>query len=421
MKHRLALLAALLVAGCSSQVPSPATSPFGIGTPGPSSGQTGVGPTFSPVPTSGVVATLPPTSTPTPTATGAGPTASPTPTPTPTATPASPTLGQLIGQKLMVAMSGTTPSTDLLGRIRRGEVGGVILFGSNISTATQVRALTSKLQAAASAGGQPRLLISTDQEGGSVKRIPWAPPTLSPPQMGASGSASTARSQGQQTGSALRALGINLDLAPVADVPSSTSSFMYQQGRTWSFSAATTTSLADAFAAGLEAGRDVPSMKHFPGIGRATLNTDSHVVTITASAATLDSGLDPYRGAIAQHIPLIMLSNAWYTAWDSHNAAGWSHAIGTTLLRGQLGFTGATITDSLSGVASAMGVSATSLAIKAAVAGTDMILVTGSEASTKATYTSLLAAATAGSIPRTTLVASYDRILALKASPLVLP
>jgi heptaprenylglyceryl phosphate synthase len=72
-------------------------------------------------------------------------------------------------------------------------------------------------------------------------------------------------------------------------------------------------------------------------------------------------------------------------------------------------------------VASAMGVSATSLAIKAAVAGTDMILVTGSEASTKATYTSLLAAATAGSIPRTTLVASYDRILALKASPLVLP
>jgi beta-N-acetylhexosaminidase len=321
----------------------------------------------------------------------------------------------------MVAMSGTTPSADLLGRIRRGEVGGVILFGSNISTATQVRSLTSKLQAAATAGGQPRLLISTDQEGGSVKRIPWAPPTMSPPQMGASGSASTAKSQGQQTGAALRALGINLDLAPVADVPSSTSSFMYQQGRTWSFSAATTTSLADAFAAGLEAGRDVPSMKHFPGIGRATHNTDSNVVTITASAATLNAGLNPYRGAIAQHIPMIMLSNAWYTAWDSSNAAGWSRAIGTTLLRTQLGFSGVTITDSLSGIASAMGVSATSLAIKAAAAGTDMILVTGSEASTKATFNSLLAAATAGSISRARLQTSYSRILALKASALVAP
>jgi beta-N-acetylhexosaminidase len=297
----------------------------------------------------------------------------------------------------------------------------VILFGSNISTATQVRALTSKLQAAATAGGQPRLLISTDQEGGSVKRIPWAPPTMSPPQMGASGSAATAKSQGQQTGSALKALGINLDLAPVADVPLSTSSFMYQQGRTWSFSAATTTSLADAFAAGLEAGKDVPSMKHFPGIGRATLNTDSHVDTITASAAALDSGLDPYRGAIAQGIPMVMLSNAWYTAWDPNSAAGWSRAIGTTLLRDQLGFTGVTITDSLSGIAGAMGVSATSLAIKAAEAGTDIILVTGSEASTKATFKSLLAAATAGSVARARLLTSYDRILALKATPLVMP
>jgi beta-N-acetylhexosaminidase len=412
MKLRFASLAALLlVAACSSQVPTPAPSLLAIATPGASASEIAAGPTFSPLPTT--VPTIGPTFAPA--------TAPPTPPPTPEPTPTGPTLTQLVGQKLMVAMSGTSPSTDLLGRIRRGEVGGVILFGSNISTATQVRALTSKLQAAATAGGQPRLLISTDQEGGSVKRIPWAPPTMSPPQMGASGSAATARSQGQQTGSALKALGINLDLAPVADVPLSTSSFMYQQGRTWSFSAATTTSLADAFAAGLEAGKDVPSMKHFPGIGRATLNTDSHVDTITASAATLDSGLDPYRGAIAQGIPMVMLSNAWYTAWDPNSAAGWSRAIGTTLLRDQLGFTGVTITDSLSGIAGAMGVSATSLAIKAAEAGTDIILVTGSEASTKATFKSLLAAATAGSVARARLLTSYDRILALKATPLVMP
>jgi beta-N-acetylhexosaminidase len=315
----------------------------------------------------------------------------------------------------MVSMAGTTPSADLLGRIRRGEVGGVILFGANISTPAQVRALTAKLRAAAAAGGQPRLLISTDQEGGSVKRIPWAPPTLSPAQMVATGSSSVALDQGKRTGTALTALGINLDLAPVADVPFSTSSFMYQQGRTWSFSATTTTTYANAFTTGLRQGAELPSMKHFPGIGYAVLNTDSHPVTIGASATALAPGLRPYRTAIANGIPMIMLSNATYTAYDSVNAAGWSHAIGTTLLRQNLGFRGVTITDSLTGTAVSRRVSQTSLSLRAAKAGTDMILVTGSEASTRAVYSALLAAAQDGSITRATLLASYNRIVALKA------
>jgi beta-N-acetylhexosaminidase len=329
---------------------------------------------------------------------------------------ATPTFAQLIGQKLMVAMSGTTPDSDLLGRIGRGEVGGVILFGANITSASQLAALTAKLRSAASAGGQPPLLIATDQEGGSVKRVSWAPPTLSPPQMGARGSASTAYSQGKATGVALGCAGINNDLAPVADVPSSTSSFMYQQGRTWSFSASVTATLSDAFASGLEAGDDVPTMKHFPGIGLATKNTDTNVVTITASKSALAPGLLPYRKAISHDIPLIMLSNAAYTAYDSVNGAGWSRAISVGLLRDTLGFRGATVTDSLNGTAAARGVSTTSLALKAAKAGTDMILLTGSESSSKSIYGSLLLAARNGTIPRSTLQTSYTRILALKGS-----
>jgi beta-N-acetylhexosaminidase len=316
----------------------------------------------------------------------------------------------------MVAMSGTTPSADLLARVRRGEVGGVILFGANIASASQVTALDAKLQKAARDGGQPPLLISTDQEGGSIKRIPWAAPTMSPPQIGASGSgaASTALSQGADTGAALLGLGINNDLAPVADVPSSTSSFMYQQGRTWSFDSGVTTDVSAAFAQGLESRHVIPSMKHCPGIGRAALNTDSYVVTINASRATLDPGLDPYRKAISQGIPLIMLSNATYTAWDPNNAAGWSRAIATTLLRDDLGFTGCTITDSLSGTAASRGVSARSLALKAALAGTDIILVTGSEANSAGVFDALVQAAQAGTIPRSMLRSSYARILALK-------
>jgi beta-N-acetylhexosaminidase len=329
---------------------------------------------------------------------------------------ASPTIAQLIGQKLVVAMSGTTPDADLLGRVTRGEVGGVILFGPNITDARTLRALTAQLDAAAARGGQPKLLIVTDQEGGAVKRVPWAPPTLSAPAMGSLGSTATARTQGDDTGYVLRCAGINGDLAPVADVPASTASFMEQQGRTWSFSASTTASLSDAFAAGLADGGSIAAMKHFPGLGLATRNTDTSVVTITAPKSALAPGLLPYEGAIGQGIPLVMLSNATYTAYDSANAAGSSHAISVGLLRDTLGFTGVSITDSLTGTATARGVTPTSLAIKAAQAGTDMLLLTGTEASTKATFTSLVAAASAGTIPIATLQASYDRILHLKST-----
>jgi beta-N-acetylhexosaminidase len=326
-----------------------------------------------------------------------------------------PTLAQMIGQKLMVRMSGTTPTAGLLGRIQRGEVGGVILFGSNIVSRTQVIALTTKLRAAAKAGGQPPLLIAVDQEGGSIKRIPWAPPTLSPPQMGRLGSAAVARDQGAQTGAALHALGINVDLAPVADVPHSTSSFMYLQGRTWSFSSVTTTTLANAFAAGLESKGVVPVMKHFPGLGIPTKNTDSYVVRITATRTGLLPGLRPYRTAIAQHIPMIMLSNATYSAYDTANAAGWSPYITRALLRHDLGFTGVSITDSLDGTAHARGLPVGDLAVDAAQAGTDQILTTGSETTSAAEYTRLLREAQAGTIYMLRLRDSYDRIMALKA------
>ena len=341
----------------------------------------------------------------------AGVTASPAPV-----AATGPTIEQLIGQKLVVAMDGTTPSASLLARIRAGEVGGVILFGSNITTATALTALTKQLHDAATAGGQPRLLVYVDQEGGSIKRIPWAPPTLSPPQMGALGSTSTATSQGKATGQALKALGIDVDLAPVVDVPFSTSSFLYQQGRTWSFSATTTALLANAFAGGLAQGGELATLKHFPGLGYATKNTDTSVVTLTQSRTALAPGLKPYKTGIAQGVPIVMLSNASYTAYnDPANGAGWSHVIATTLLRTDLGFTGVSITDSLNGTASARGIPVQYLAARASRAGTDLLLLTGNEASTRSNFASLVGAAKAGTISLTTLRASYDRILAMKS------
>jgi beta-N-acetylhexosaminidase len=402
-----------MLAACATPTarvsPSPVTSAGkSPGPSAPSPTEPSAEPSATPASTPTAVAIQTPAATP-------GPTPRPAPSPTPSARPVAPTLAQLIGQKLVVRMDGLTPSASLLGRVRRGEIGGVILFGSNVSSPTQVRALTARLQAAAAAGGQPPLLIATDQEGGTVKRIPWAAPTLSPPEMAAIGLASTARNQGLATGQALIGLGIDCDLAPVADVPASTDSFMYQEDRTWSFDPAVTSSLANAFAHGLRLAGVIPAMKHFPGIGLATQNTDAFVVTLAASQAELAPGLQPYITAISRGVPMIMLSNATYAAYDPVNGAGWSRSIVKTLLRDQLGFRGVTITDSLSGTAKARGIFVSELVLRAAIAGTDMILVTGSEATTQATYEALLAAAASGAIPRARLVASYNRILALKA------
>ena len=327
-----------------------------------------------------------------------------------------PTIAQLIGQKLVVRIDGETPSKSLLARARGGRIGGVIVHSFNFESAAGLRSLTRKLQHAAAAGGQPPLLIAVDQEGGPVKTVPWIPPTLSPPQLGKLGSGSAATEQGRRTGVALLGLGVNADLAPVADAPSSRSSFLYEQGRTWSFDARTTARMSGSFAAGLRDGGVVAATKHFPRLGLATANTDGSVVRVTASKAALAPGLGPFRTAIADGVPMIMLSNAAYTAYDDRNAAGWSRAIATTLLRGRLGFTGVTITDSLDGAAHARRVRAVDLALRAARAGTDMLLLTGGEEGTRGAYTVLLKAAAAGELDHAQLLASYRRILALKGT-----
>jgi beta-N-acetylhexosaminidase len=335
--------------------------------------------------------------------------------PDPAAAGEAPTLQQLVGQKLMVRMGGTTPSKGLLRRIRRGEIGGVVLLGSNLRSRAQTRALTRRLQRAAREGGQPPLLIAVDQEGGDVRRVPRAPPTMTVPAMGRDGSTAVAYRQGRATGRALRALGINMDLAPVADIPRARSSFMYRQGRVFSFDAAVTTRLADAFARGLRDAGVLATMKHFPGIGLATRNTDRSAGVIRASKAALETDLRPYRRAIGDDLPVIMLSNATYPAYDADAAAGWSQTIVDDLLRDELGFEGMSLTDSLDGTANARGVSAGDLAERAARAGTDMLLLTGSERTTARIYERLLRVARAGRLDRAALEASWERIQDTKA------
>jgi beta-N-acetylhexosaminidase len=327
---------------------------------------------------------------------------------------ASPTPAELVGQRLVVAITGTRANPHILARIRAGQVGGVILFSGNIASEPQLRALTASLQAAARAGGRPPLIIATDQEGGEVRRIPWAPPKRSAEQLGQL-PASTSIKSGARTGAALRADGVNVDLAPVADVPVEPDDFIQQQMRAFSTSRFTVATDATAFAAGLEQGTVWPTLKHFPGLGHATVSTDAALVRITASRAKLMKGLLPYQVAFRRGLdPVVMLSTAIYPALDTR-AAAWSRPIIHGLLRGTLGYQGVTMTDSLDSAAAVRRESDAAVALASAEAGADLLLITGSQATSRGVYAHLLAAAKGGTLPGSRLTASYNRIIALKS------
>jgi beta-N-acetylhexosaminidase len=313
-------------------------------------------------------------------------------------------------------MDGRAPSASLLGRAERGEIGGVIFLRPQVDDERQLRAAATALQEAATAGGQPPLLLMADQEGGGVRTLGWAQPEEAALLMGRRRDVDEVRSLGAAAGKALVGAGLNVDLAPVGDVPGSGRSFMRDSFRTWSDDPETVGRFAGAFAEGLASQDVLATAKHFPGIGRVARNTDRFVETVTESREALERDLEPFRALIDAGVPLVMLSNATYEALDPDNAAGWSEAVAGDLLRDDLGFTGVTITDSLNGTAAARDVPASSLAVAAARAGVDLVLLTGRERSTADAYGLLLREAREGTLDRATLEAGHARILALKAT-----
>jgi beta-N-acetylhexosaminidase len=305
-------------------------------------------------------------------------------------------LNRLVGARIMTAMKGTSPSPSLLARARKGQIGGVILFGANISAS--LPAAISALQSAAHAGGHPSLVIATDQEGGEIRRLPTSPPSQAPGQM----SPSSTQRQGLATARALRARGINTDLAPVADVLAPGG---FLGSRSFGSSPARVAASACEFARGLQQGGVFPTFKHFPGLGRATADTDTGVVHVNAPTPALLSDVGAYRSC---QPALVMLSNAIYPALDRDAPAVLSSKIIRGLLRGQLGFRGVTISDTLSAPA----VASSSTAVRAAKAGVDILLYTDEAVSARA-YRELLGAARDGQISRGALRASAERIHAL--------
>ena len=317
---------------------------------------------------------------------------------------------RLAGQSIMTGMTGLAPGGALLGRIRAGQVGGVILFGRNIGSRAELTAAIDKLQEAAADGGNPRLLIAVDQEGGAVRRLPYGPPDLSPAQIGAGGSPANARSEGSATGAYLRSLGIDVDLAPVLDTPYSPRSFLGT--RAFSRNPRTNAAMGTAFIQGLQSAHVAATAKHFPGLGTARASTDDSVVVLTTSRRSLDARLPPFEQAIGAEVDLVMVSNAGYSAYDATSTpAVLSRPIVAGLLRQQLGFHGVVISDAMEAPGPA---SRSDAAVRAIDAGVDVLLYTN-ERDSAAAYATLVEAVRSGSVPVSALTASSGRIAALKA------
>lgn len=315
-------------------------------------------------------------------------------------------LRQQVGQLLVSSFDGDRLPAYLRRRLRAGQTAGVVLFGQNVGSPQQLRLLTRSLQRLA--GGSA--LVCTDQEGGPVRILGFAGP-----QPGQAGLADprAAEAAARDGARGLRGVGVNVTLAPVADVALGSGSVM--AGRAFPGGPEAVAALAGAAVRGWRGGGVAPTAKHFPGFGGAARNTDDDSVTISRSRAELEADLRPFRAAIAAGVPLVMASHATYTAYDERRIASQSPALLTELLRRRLGFNGAIMTDSIEARAVLRRSSVAEAAERSIAAGADIVLMTGS-ASWNLIYPRLLEHARRSPRFRRRVEQAAGRVLRLKRS-----
>ncbi len=314
----------------------------------------------------------------------------PTPTASPTPAPVDPlagmTLQQKVGQLFMVGTQATAADPTTLAAVGSLHVGNVFLAGRSHAGTNATAAIVKQFTALATPGataGLP-LLVATDQEGGEVQVL-QGPGFDSMPtalQQGAM-SPSALQSAAAGWGSQLAASGVNMNLAPVVDLIASPQFAANNPpiggfDRQFGYDPATITSHADAFRAGMQTAGVVPVVKHFPGLGAVTENTDTDSgVTDTTTTATSPS-VGVFKSEIDSGAKAVMMSTAIYTQLDPKSPAVFSPTIVTGLLRGTLGFDGVIMSDDLSAAEQTSAWSPADRAILALQAGVDIVLISAS-------------------------------------------
>ena len=314
-----------------------------------------------------------------------------------------------VGQMMMIGIQGDTVTDDSLYMLHQYHIGGVILFDRNLVSAEQTKKLNEDLQVQAEE--KVPLFIGIDEEGGDVVRgRSFIQPPSSQRQIGAAGDLTAAEGAANRTAKELKELGFNVNLAPVADVGTSSRSF--------STDPETVKKFVLASVQGYEKNRMIYAMKHFPGIGRSTVDSHKDVSEITASRERLAaSDIVPFKAVIDAAQPedyFILVSHLKYPAYDADNPASLSKAVQTDLLRGELGYRGIIVTDDMEMGAVAKYASFRDVGVRAVQAGADIVLVCHEYAHETDVYLGLLDAVESGEIPMERIDESVRRIVKAK-------
>ena len=318
------------------------------------------------------------------------------------------TARQRAGQCIMIRMEGTELSAEQAAFLRENAIRAVCLFRGNMRNAEQLRKLTRDLREAMGENA----LIAIDQEGGAVVRATWVPAPPAAMGLGAINDAALAQEVGAAVARAVKALGFNWNFAPVLDLNNNLHNPVIAE-RSFGAEPEAATRLAAAWMAGSLAEGVACCVKHAPGHGDTHVDSHRDLPTVDKSLAALQAlEFQPFQ-RIAASAPAMMTAHIVYPALDADNPATMSRRILTGLVREEWQFDGVVITDGMDmhAIAGRYGVGAA--AVKAFLAGADMVMALGNRATQEETLDALGKAIEAGTISSSELDTRQARLDAL--------
>jgi beta-N-acetylhexosaminidase len=318
---------------------------------------------------------------------------------------------QLVDQVLLLGFDGADASAPFFDELRTRQLGGAMLGARNWGGADAGKDLIAAIRDAAQLGGPIPPLIVGAQEGGVYRSFEDLPPEQTELEVADAGSIEGVEQWALATSQALADAGFDVNLFPVADVATLDSPVA---DRAFSDDAALAAQLTAAAVRGCRAGGIACAALHFPGLGAASNDTSRGPATVSLDEAGLSArDLEPFRAAFAERVPAVVLSLAFYAAYDPVTPGAFTEPIATDLLRDQLGFEGLAITDDLGGGAVSSGYSPADAALAALRAGADMVQL-GSPEDQTGVREGLIQALADGKLERQRLVEAASRVIELK-------
>ncbi len=257
---------------------------------------------------------------------------------------------QLLAQMMLLGYMGDAPTAEILDWISEKEIGGIKIFGWNVSSTANLASNIARMQRQSQQTGMKiPLFIATDQEGGWVRHIhTGTSETSGNMSLAASRIPADSFKTGYYIGMELHALGINMNFAPTVDVYSNPEAHVIGP-RAFSDDPRLAALLASAWYKGMDSAGIICTAKHFPGHGDADKDSHGALPIISADIETLwERDLLPYRYLVKENIPAIMSGHlAFPNVTGSEIPASLSPIFLGDVLRERIGFKGLIITDDL--------------------------------------------------------------------------